>query len=150
MDKQVVLANCRPCWILNSCWMGHVWLFCECWPSLQCNFSSTSSCVFALLAVLDIKLFSNTWHEESTLSQEKIAKRFLDRLVAWTKSIKISDPLEEGCRLGSVVSEGQVIQMEIIALIEVWLQTCERFDEDITFKSIIVHDNSDDLQCKKL
>lgn len=41
------------------------------------------------------------------LLHEKIAKRFLDRLVAWTKSIKISDPLEEGCRLGSVVSEGQ-------------------------------------------
>nr|QYK72982.1 badh1 [Oryza sativa Indica Group] len=41
------------------------------------------------------------------LLHEKIAKRFLDRLVAWAKSIKISDPLEEGCRLGSVVSEGQ-------------------------------------------
>nr|CAB3487304.1 unnamed protein product [Digitaria exilis] len=38
---------------------------------------------------------------------EKIAKQFLDRLVAWTKNIKVSDPLEEGCRLGSVVSEGQ-------------------------------------------
>nr|BAD34952.1 betaine aldehyde dehydrogenase [Zoysia tenuifolia] len=41
------------------------------------------------------------------LVHEKIAKQFLDRLVAWAKHIKISDPLEEGCRLGSVVSEGQ-------------------------------------------
>ncbi|KAL6652602.1 hypothetical protein ACP70R_011527 [Stipagrostis hirtigluma subsp. patula] len=38
---------------------------------------------------------------------EKIAKLFLDRLVAWVKNVKVSDPLEEGCRLGSVVSEGQ-------------------------------------------
>ncbi|PAN38563.1 hypothetical protein GQ55_7G172100 [Panicum hallii var. hallii] len=41
------------------------------------------------------------------LLHEKIAKQFLDRLVAWAKNIKISNPLEEGCRLGSVVSEGQ-------------------------------------------
>ncbi|XP_072985276.1 betaine aldehyde dehydrogenase 2 isoform X2 [Typha latifolia] len=41
------------------------------------------------------------------LIHEKIAKEFLERLVAWAKSIKISDPLEEGCRLGPVVSEGQ-------------------------------------------
>ncbi|XP_010272080.1 PREDICTED: betaine aldehyde dehydrogenase 1, chloroplastic-like [Nelumbo nucifera] len=38
---------------------------------------------------------------------ESIAKAFLERLVKWTKNIKISDPLEEGCRLGPVVSEGQ-------------------------------------------
>nr|QCI61346.1 Aldehyde dehydrogenase [Crocus sativus] len=38
---------------------------------------------------------------------ENIANKFLDRLVAWAKSIKVSDPLEEGCRLGPVVSEGQ-------------------------------------------
>ncbi|XP_057417600.1 aminoaldehyde dehydrogenase 2, peroxisomal [Lotus japonicus] len=38
---------------------------------------------------------------------ESIAKEFLDRIVKWIKNIKISDPLEEGCRLGPVVSEGQ-------------------------------------------
>lgn len=38
---------------------------------------------------------------------ESIAKELLDRLVKWAKNIKISDPLEEGCRLGPVVSEGQ-------------------------------------------
>ncbi|KAE8735025.1 Betaine aldehyde dehydrogenase [Hibiscus syriacus] len=38
---------------------------------------------------------------------ENIAKEFLDRLVKWTKNIKISDPLEEACRLGPVVSGGQ-------------------------------------------
>uniref|UniRef100_A0A0A9D2R3 AMADH2 n=1 Tax=Arundo donax TaxID=35708 RepID=A0A0A9D2R3_ARUDO len=41
------------------------------------------------------------------LLHEKIGKQFLDRLVAWAKNIKVSDPLVEGCRLGSVVSEGQ-------------------------------------------
>ncbi|CAN6248957.1 unnamed protein product [Urochloa humidicola] len=41
------------------------------------------------------------------LLHEKVAKQFLDRLVAWAKNIKISDPLEKGCRLGSVISEGQ-------------------------------------------
>lgn len=40
--------------------------------------------------------------------QESIASKFLQELVNWTKSIKISNPLEEGCRLGPVVSEGQV------------------------------------------
>ncbi|KVI06378.1 betaine aldehyde dehydrogenase, chloroplastic [Cynara cardunculus var. scolymus] len=38
---------------------------------------------------------------------EKIAAEFLDKLVKWAKNIKISDPLEEGCRLGPVVSGGQ-------------------------------------------
>ncbi|XP_021825954.1 betaine aldehyde dehydrogenase 1, chloroplastic [Prunus avium] len=38
---------------------------------------------------------------------ENIAAEFLDRLVKWIKNIKISDPLEEGCRLGPVVSGGQ-------------------------------------------
>lgn len=41
------------------------------------------------------------------LLQESIAEEFLERLVAWAKTIKVSDPLEEGCRLGPVVSEGQ-------------------------------------------
>ncbi|KAB5531972.1 hypothetical protein DKX38_018642 [Salix brachista] len=39
--------------------------------------------------------------------QESIASEFLDRLVKWTKKIKISDPFKEGCRLGPVVSGGQ-------------------------------------------
>ncbi|KAM1012088.1 hypothetical protein FF1_047222 [Malus domestica] len=32
---------------------------------------------------------------------------FVNRLEDWTKLIKISDPMEEGCRLGPVVSKGQ-------------------------------------------
>lgn len=40
--------------------------------------------------------------------QESIAAEFLERMVKWIKNIKISDPLEEGCRLGPVVSGGQV------------------------------------------
>lgn len=42
------------------------------------------------------------------LYQESIALKFLERLAEWCKNIKISDPLEEGCRLGPVVSQGQV------------------------------------------
>jgi acyl-CoA reductase-like NAD-dependent aldehyde dehydrogenase len=42
------------------------------------------------------------------LPQTKIAKEFNERMVTWAKNIKVSDPLEEGCRLGPVVSEGQV------------------------------------------
>ncbi|KAK6924899.1 Aldehyde dehydrogenase domain [Dillenia turbinata] len=38
---------------------------------------------------------------------ESIAKEFVDKLVEWCKNIKISDPLEDGCRLGPVVSGGQ-------------------------------------------
>ncbi|TKY55158.1 Betaine aldehyde dehydrogenase 1 [Spatholobus suberectus] len=38
---------------------------------------------------------------------ESIATEFLNRIVKWIKNIKISDPLEEGCRLGPIVSEGQ-------------------------------------------
>lgn len=41
------------------------------------------------------------------LVHESIATEFLDKLVKWTKSIKIADPMEEGCRLGPVVSAGQ-------------------------------------------
>lgn len=41
------------------------------------------------------------------LVHESIASEFLDRLVKWCKNIKISDPFEEGCRLGPVVSKGQ-------------------------------------------
>ncbi|EFJ08052.1 hypothetical protein SELMODRAFT_272160 [Selaginella moellendorffii] len=41
------------------------------------------------------------------LLQENIASVFLERLAEWTKTIKISNPLEPGCRLGPVVSEGQ-------------------------------------------
>nr|ADN03184.1 betaine aldehyde dehydrogenase [Glycine max] len=38
---------------------------------------------------------------------ESIATEFLNRIVKWVKNIKISDPLEEGCRLDPIVSEGQ-------------------------------------------
>nr|CAB3482990.1 unnamed protein product [Digitaria exilis] len=41
------------------------------------------------------------------LIHTKIAQHFKERMVAWAKNIKVSDPLEEGCRLGPVVSEGQ-------------------------------------------
>ncbi|XP_011087175.1 betaine aldehyde dehydrogenase 1, chloroplastic [Sesamum indicum] len=41
------------------------------------------------------------------LVHESIAAAFLDKLVKWCENIKISDPLEEGCRLGPVVSAGQ-------------------------------------------
>ncbi|GMH21454.1 hypothetical protein Nepgr_023296 [Nepenthes gracilis] len=41
------------------------------------------------------------------LVHENIASLFIDKLVKWCKNIKISDPLEEGCRLGPVVSKGQ-------------------------------------------
>lgn len=32
----------------------------------------------------------------------------MDRLLKWCKNIKVSDPMDEGCRLGPVVSKGQV------------------------------------------
>ncbi|KAH6758376.1 aldehyde dehydrogenase 10A8 [Perilla frutescens var. frutescens] len=38
---------------------------------------------------------------------ESIAAAFLEKLVKWCENIKISNPLEEGCRLGPVVSAGQ-------------------------------------------
>lgn len=50
--------------------------------------------------------------------QERIADEFLDKLVKWTKNIKISDPFEEGCRLGPVVSKGQVIVLNRIEILK--------------------------------
>ncbi|KAL8529762.1 hypothetical protein ACS0TY_006988 [Phlomoides rotata] len=41
------------------------------------------------------------------LVHESIAAAFLEKLVKWCENIKISDPLEESCRLGPVVSGGQ-------------------------------------------
>ncbi|CAL5201546.1 unnamed protein product [Lathyrus oleraceus] len=38
---------------------------------------------------------------------ESIVVEFVDKLVKWAENIKISDPLEEGCRLGPIVSEAQ-------------------------------------------
>ncbi|CAN0903196.1 Aminoaldehyde dehydrogenase ALDH10A8, chloroplastic [Linum grandiflorum] len=38
---------------------------------------------------------------------ESIAAELLDRIVKWAKNIKISDPFEEGCKLGPVISAGQ-------------------------------------------
>ncbi|KAF9604335.1 hypothetical protein IFM89_005916, partial [Coptis chinensis] len=40
------------------------------------------------------------------LVHESIADEFLQKLVSWTKNIKIADPLEEGCRLGLLLVEG--------------------------------------------
>jgi len=48
------------------------------------------------------------------LLQTKVAKEFNERMVAWAKNIKVSDPLEEGCRLGPVVSEGQVLHVNFV------------------------------------
>jgi betaine-aldehyde dehydrogenase len=45
--------------------------------------------------------------------QKDIAKEFVERMVVWSKNIKVSDPLEEGCRLGPVVSEGQVLHVTL-------------------------------------
>ncbi|XP_073100686.1 aminoaldehyde dehydrogenase ALDH10A9, peroxisomal isoform X2 [Elaeis guineensis] len=41
------------------------------------------------------------------LVHDTIAKEFVEKLVSRANSIKISDPLEEGCRLGPIVSENQ-------------------------------------------
>ncbi|KAK9272729.1 hypothetical protein L1049_003106 [Liquidambar formosana] len=41
------------------------------------------------------------------LVHESIAAKFLEILIDWSKNIKISDPMEEGCRLGAVASKGQ-------------------------------------------
>ncbi|XP_042406603.1 betaine aldehyde dehydrogenase 1, chloroplastic-like [Zingiber officinale] len=41
------------------------------------------------------------------LVHENISGEFLRKLVIWAQNIKVSDPFEEGCRLGPVVSEGQ-------------------------------------------
>ena len=50
------------------------------------------------------------------LFQESIASEFFNKLVQWIKNIKISDPLEEGCRLGPVISEGQVYFLCLISV----------------------------------
>jgi betaine-aldehyde dehydrogenase len=41
------------------------------------------------------------------LLQEGIADEFLKKLASWASNIKVSDPLEQGCRLGPLVSENQ-------------------------------------------
>ncbi|KAH9608514.1 hypothetical protein KSS87_014336 [Heliosperma pusillum] len=41
------------------------------------------------------------------LVHESIATEFLDTLLKWMKNIKISDPFDEGCRMGPVISKGQ-------------------------------------------
>lgn len=48
------------------------------------------------------------------LPQESIASEFFEKLVKWSQNIKVSDPLEDGCRLGPIVSEGQVRTLFII------------------------------------
>ncbi|KAK1273408.1 hypothetical protein QJS04_geneDACA015192 [Acorus gramineus] len=55
----------------------------------------------------DVDLDKGVCHVVLCLIHESISVEFLDKLVAWIKGMKVSDPLEEGCRLGPVVSEGQ-------------------------------------------
>ncbi|XP_051136658.1 aminoaldehyde dehydrogenase 2, peroxisomal-like [Andrographis paniculata] len=38
---------------------------------------------------------------------ESIAEAFLEKLVKWCDNIKVSDPLEEGCKLGPIISNAQ-------------------------------------------
>ncbi|KAG6499960.1 hypothetical protein ZIOFF_039774 [Zingiber officinale] len=45
--------------------------------------------------------------KDSDSTEENISGEFLRKLVIWAQNIKVSDPFEEGCRLGPVVSEGQ-------------------------------------------
>ncbi|GAA0141914.1 dehydrogenase [Lithospermum erythrorhizon] len=60
---------------------------------LKLSLSPSSSSLPPYVVIKDISSF--------------IAAKFLDKLVQCCKNIKISDPLEEGCRLGPVVSSGQ-------------------------------------------
>lgn len=46
-------------------------------------------------------------------SQESIADGFIEKLVSWAKNIKVSEPLEEGCRLVPDASKGQVLAMNL-------------------------------------
>ncbi|KAK9984222.1 hypothetical protein SO802_033747 [Lithocarpus litseifolius] len=48
------------------------------------------------------------------LVHESIAADFLEKLIDWSKNIKISDPMEEGCRLGAIVSKGQALRTRIV------------------------------------
>jgi len=50
------------------------------------------------------------------LLQESIADKFKERMVEWIKNIKISDPLDSGCRLGPVVNDLQYAK--VMAFIE--------------------------------
>ncbi|CAN4100468.1 unnamed protein product [Withania somnifera] len=64
------------------------------------------------------------------LVKESVAPAFLDRLPLWTKKIKISDPLEEDCKLGPIASSGQhltkgcyvqpTIITDVNTLMEIW------------------------------
>eukprot|EP00270_Netrium_digitus_P005880 TRINITY_DN1790_c0_g1_i1.p1 TRINITY_DN1790_c0_g1~~TRINITY_DN1790_c0_g1_i1.p1 ORF type:complete len:461 (+),score=142.51 TRINITY_DN1790_c0_g1_i1:204-1385(+) len=50
------------------------------------------------------------------LVQKGIADEFKRKLAEWAASVKISDPLEKGCRLGPIINEGQY--KKIVAFIE--------------------------------
>ncbi|KAI5399229.1 hypothetical protein KIW84_064562 [Lathyrus oleraceus] len=52
---------------------------------------------------------------------ESIAVEFVDKLVKWAENIKISDPLEEGCRLGPIVSEAHLFVERLKEAIESYL-----------------------------
>jgi len=68
-----------------------------------------------------LSYFCHQYHSNQVLGptkllQTKIAKEFKERMVAWAKNIKVSDPLEEGCRLGPVVSKGQVRRVNFVEI----------------------------------
>lgn len=50
----------------------------------------------------------------------------------WSKNIKISDPMEQGCRLGPVVSKGQVNQLSTFSAF-----ACDEKLKCVTFSRIL-------------
>ncbi|XP_026378038.1 betaine aldehyde dehydrogenase 2, mitochondrial-like [Papaver somniferum] len=63
---------------------------------------------------------------------ENIAEKFLQRLVSWVKKVKVSDPMEEGCMLGPVVSGGQA-SVELQGIKGMWSLRVSTDDPYITF-----------------
>lgn len=63
------------------------------WPAMQC-----------------LELLNHMWTEvlDYLHRQDTIAKEYVQKLVIRVNLLKISDPLEEGCRLGPIVSENLI------------------------------------------
>ncbi|KAK9197990.1 hypothetical protein WN944_013173 [Citrus x changshan-huyou] len=74
------------------------------WTIFGCFWTNGQICSATSRLLVHYKLSAG---RASVTSGESIAAEFLERMVKWIKNIKISDPLEEGCRLGPVVSRGQ-------------------------------------------
>ena len=74
-----------------------------------------------LLVVVQFGIFVNAGQICSATSRllihEAIAPAFLEKLAARAESIKLSNPLEEHCRLGPLISEGQ--HQKVLKYIEV-------------------------------